>query len=152
MAGSSADFPAAEFRQGIRDAMVMGLPNAVSARPTFRWDDRPTYATTSVTGIPLDLAGAPTANEELPDVQVPCAVELLDANGQPIETPVANFHAARARLTFLDVDWAKLLPGGRRFDSVLIDGNEYRFDVQPPTQGLFDVDIIQVLVAARDES
>lgn len=152
MAGRARDFPAAEFRREIRATMAMGLPNAVAARPTFRWDPRRTYATASSTGVPFDLSAAPLSVEQLPDVQVPCAVEYLDAAGQPIETPVGNFHPDRARLTLLDLDWRRLVVDGRRFDEVVLDGTPYRWDKALPTVALFDVDVHQVVVAARDES
>lgn len=152
MAGRSGDFPAAEFRREIRSAMMMGLPNAATARPTFRWDERPSYASGSSSGVPFNLAEAPVTTATLAEVQVPVAVELLDAGGAAVETPVANFHADAARLTFLDVDWAKVVVDDRPFDTVLLDGNVYHYDKQLPTGALFDVDVIQVLVVARDES
>lgn len=153
MAGASRDFPAAEFRREIRNVMTMAMPSSTSARPTFTWDVRKTYAPQgSSTGTPMDLTTAPATSTALPDVQALCVVELLDAAGDPIETPVGDFEPDQARLTFLDVDWALVVVDGRAFDAVLIDGTPYRWVKRLPTQGLFDVDIIQVLVSARDES
>lgn len=155
MAGNTEDFTAAdaaEFRDAIHVAMKLGTPNDPAAVPTFYWDDEKTYPSASADGQPWVFGAAPETDIKRGPVQAPCAVELLDAAGNVIETPIGDFDADSARLTFLDVDWAKVVIDGKPFDYVTLGGNEYRWGKKLPNFGLGSADVIQVVVNARDES
>ncbi len=144
---SAAD--AAEFESLVTDVMVLGLPNLTADKPTFYWDTDKTFTKASPDGRPLDFTATPATSGTPQDpVQVPCAVELLDSSGSVIETPVGNFNADQARLTFF-ADAYELVAD---FDWCTLGDNRYNWDKRLPTLALGLVDVIQVLVVAPDEA
>lgn len=151
MAGSTADFgatEAAEFIREVTGVMVMGLPNDEADKPTFYWETVKTYAKASVDGRPLNWDSAASTSTLRDPVQAICAVELLDAAGNPVETPVGDFNADQARLTFFADEYAKVAD----FDWVTLGESKYLWSKRLPTLGLGPADIIQVVVSAADES
>lgn len=151
MAGSTADFgatEAAEFIREVTGVMVMGLPNDAADKPTFHWATAKTYAKASVDGRPLTWDSAPTSSTPRAPVQAICAVELLDTAGNPVETPIGDFSADQARLTFFPEEWGKV----ENFDWVTLGPSKYVWGKRLPTSGLGPVDIIQVVVQADDQS
>lgn len=148
MAGSNSSFNAALFRNSIKAAMVMGLPNTVSERATFRWTPEYTYSTSDPGGTPYDLEAIPTATEAPEDVQVDCAVEFVSRANASGGTALGPFDVARAVITVLDTDYASIVGA----DQVLLGGDEYKVDFVAPPMGLFEVTIYQIYCSAVDES
>lgn len=151
MAGEdpTGGFVAAEVREQLRTAMTVGLPNVVAQRPTFRFTPTKTYASADTAGRPWDWTAAPTATDPDPvrePVQVPCAFEV---GGQAVEyRALGALNPSEVTLTLLDEDWAQV----EGFTEVDLGGNAYIFDHVDPPLALFDMDVMQVVVRARDES
>lgn len=146
--GFGAGFDADLFRESIRAAMTMGLPNTVSERATFRWHPQRTFAKSDPTGKPYDLSAAPVSDTTPEDVQIPCAVEFSARPAGSMETALGEFDTSRVIITLLDVDMP-LISGA---DEVILGGNTYDIQFLGPPIGLFDVTVYQLFAIARDES
>lgn len=162
MAGEdpSGAFDADTFREEIRAAMLMGLPENRNMRPIFLFPRERTYDKADKSGVPWDFS-APPVTDTGTDLghaiycgensnEILCTWEAGGGRGgtQSNETPFGDFDALRLVITMLDVDFAKI--GG--FDRVLMSGAEYRYQFDEPRIGLFDVTVHQLVVGARDES
>lgn len=152
MAGTTdsraAGFNPAAFRDAIRFAMHMGLPNATEERATFRWTTVRTYDTADPAGNPYDYTATPATSVAHDDVLIPVAVEFSARPAGSRDTAVGQFDSSRAVITVLDEDYA-LVEGA---DLVLLGGNTYEVEFVGPPLGLFDVTIYQLYCDARDES
>lgn len=146
----ASSFSASEFRDSIRFAMNMGLPENEAERCTFRWTTERTYATADSGGNPYDFSAEPEETITRDDVLVPAAVEFSGgaSGGSTNGTGVGTFFPARATITLLDEDYA-LVEGA---DQVVLGGNTYRVKYVGPPLGLFDVTVYQVFAQAVSES
>lgn len=146
VSGFGENFDSTIFRNNIKNVMRMGAPNAIEERVTFCWPAEKTYVgKVDPSGRPYDLAAATSAVVQKDDIQVDCAVELLDRN--PTGTPIGEFNNPRATITVLDVDYEKI----KGSTIVLIGGNTYDVNYVEPV-GLFDVTIFTIHAQAVDES
>jgi hypothetical protein len=144
--GFGENFNSTVFRNNIKNVMKMGAPNAIEERVTFQWEPEKTYVgKTDPTGRPYDLASATVSTVFKADVQIDCAVEILDRN--PTGTPIGEFNNPRATITVLDVDYESI----KGSTIVLIGGNTYTINYVEPV-GLFDVTIFTLHCQAIDES
>lgn len=143
-------FSAAEFRDNIRFAMRMGLPETESERCTFRWTTERTYATADSGGNPYDFGAEPETTVTHADVLVPAAVEFSGgvSGGSTNGTGVGTFFPTRATITLLDEDYAEV----EGADIVLLGGNTYTVKYVGPPLGLFDVTVYQIFCQAASES
>ena len=148
MAESNPDFDPAGFRDAVRFAMNMGLPNTVSERATFRRSSRKDYAIEDPAGRPYDFTDSPTRTVTQRDVQVPVAVEFAARPSGSFRTTLGEFDSSRAIVTVLDEDYA-LIEGS---DQVLLGGNVYEVQFIAPPIGLFDVTVYQLHCQAVDEA
>jgi len=138
-----------EFRTTIRGVMLMGLPNAVEDRPTFRFEPALVYEDVDYEGSPFEWETVPTGGEESREpVQTLCAVETIGQGEASEGTNIGTFDMNRARLYILDEDWVEISD----FTSVLLSGSEYLRIKELPILGLFDVDVHVVEIRARDEA
>lgn len=144
----AAGFNAAEFRDAIKFAMNMGLPETESERATFRWNVDRTFAVADSGGVPFSKAEVPVTEVEHDDVQVDVAVEFTNVRGADITNAVGQFNTARAVITVLDEDYA-LIEGA---NMVLLGGNTYDIKFVRPPVGLFAVTVYQLDCEARDET
>lgn len=144
----AAGFNASEFKDAIKFAMHMGLPESEAERATFRWDVERTFAVADAGGIPFDKNVDPVSEVSHDDVQVDVAVEFSNVRGQDITTSVGQFTAAHAVITVLDEDYA-LIQGA---NTVLLGGNTYDINFVRPPVGLFSVTVYQMDCTARDET
>lgn len=146
VSGFGENFNSTVFRNNIKNVMKMGAPNSIEERVTFRWPATKTYSVkTDPTGRPYDLASDAASVVEVEDVQVDCAVEILDRN--PTGTPIGEFNNPRATITVLDTDYEQIAGSS----IVLIGGNTYQVNYVEPV-GLFDVTVYTIHVQAVDES
>jgi hypothetical protein len=144
--GFGEGFPSTVFRNNIKNVMRMGAPSAVEQRVTFRWPSKKTFVgKTDPSGRPYDLASATSSVVQKEDVQIDCAVEILDRN--PTGTPIGEFNNPRATITVLDVDYETI----KGSTIVLIGGNTYNVNYVEPV-GLFDVTIYTLHCQAVDEA
>jgi len=146
VSGFGENFDSTIFRNNIKNVMRMGAPNAIEERVTFCWPAVKTYTgKTDPSGRPYDLASAAATVVQKENVQVDCAVEILDRN--PTGTPIGEFNNPRATITVLDVDYETI----QGSTIVLIGGNTYHVNYVEPV-GLFDVTIFTIHCQAVDES
>lgn len=144
----ASGFNAAEFRDAIKFAMRMGLPESVNERATFRWSTEKTYGNADPSGQPYSWSTAPSDVESHPDVQIDVAVEFQRYSSGEGNTSVGQFQTTSVVLTVLDEDYA-LIEGA---DKVLLGGNVYTIEYVAPPFGLFEVTVYQIYLRAEDES
>lgn len=144
----AAGFNAVEFRDAIRFAMHMGLPESTVERATFQWTRLKTYEREDPSGQPYSWAAAPTTDVIHPDVQVPVAMEFQRYSSGEGQTSVGQFQTTSVVLTLLDEDYA-LVAGA---DKALLGDNTYTLEYVAPPLGLFEVTIYQLFMRAEDES
>ena len=146
VSGFGEGFDSTVFRNNIKNVMRMGAPNTVEERVTFRWPSQKTYTVkTDPSGRPYDLASEAATVTQTDDVQIDCAVEILDRN--PTGSPMGEFNNPRATITVLDTDYEEI----RGSTIVLIGGNTYNVNYVEPV-GLFDVTIWSLHCQAVDEA
>lgn len=145
----AAAFKAASFRDAIRFAMTMGLPDAVDQRVTFQWSTKKTFSVPDPAGNPYSWSDTPTKVVTHDDVQVPVAVQFkARATGSADGTPFGAVENPQLILTLLDEDYAQV----EGADLVVADGSTYIVDFIKPPDGLFDVTIYTIYCKAQDES
>ena len=144
----AASFDSTEFRDAIKFAMNMGLPDDETERATFRWTTERTFATADSGGSPFDIHATPVTEVERADVLIDVAVEYGSVRGQDAGTSVGEFTSSRAVITVLDEDYVSIVGA----DMVLLGGDTYDIKFVRPPIGLFDVTIYQLDCEARDET
>lgn len=147
----ASGFDAAQFRDAIKFAMRMGLPDSVPLRATFHWTPNKTYSVTDPSGQPYGWTADSLTSVAPPDVLVDVAVEFQRYSSGEGNTSIGEFQTTSVVLTLLDVDYA-LIAGPPRADIVLLGGNTYVVDYVAPPIGLFDVTVYQIYLRAEDES
>lgn len=140
-------FSAAQFRDAIKFAMRMGMPNATEERLTFKWRRDETYQRQDPAGKPYNWKATPVTDNTPEPVLVDGAVEFSDRNSASSGTAMGRFDTPRATITLLDVDYA-LIEGA---DMVELGGATYQIDFVAPPMGLFDVTVYQIYASAVDE-
>lgn len=152
MAGTTdaraSSFNAAEFRDGIKFAMSMALPDDSSERLTFRWKTDRTFTTADPVGKPYSYSDVPASVVVKDDVQITAGVQFIPKATSAAGNALAAFEAPRVVITVLDDDYDSVSDA----DEVLLDGAVYEVSYWEPPQGLFDVTIYKVHCTARDEA
>lgn len=141
-------FDAARFRDGVKLAMKMGMPEQESEQATFRWTPENEYGSRDAAGRPYSWTAPPSSSVTHEDVIVDVAVEFQRYSSGEGNTSVGEFQTTSVVLTLLDVDYA-LVEGA---DKCLLGGNTYKIDYVAPPIGLFDVTVYQIYCRAEDES
>lgn len=145
MAGTNGGFSAAKFRAGVRFAMTMGAPPAAADQLIFGWNPTvTTVATTDGEGVPFDPTATVTRTT-VPTVKKTCAIEYLDAAGDP--TPFGSVIPSKVRITLLDEEYTAV----RDADFVVVGGDKYLRHHEPPSLGLFEVGVHQIVYIAENE-
>lgn len=144
MAGSLPGFPSDAFRNGIRFAMDMGAPPIEGERATFYFEPQLVYnRPVDDDDVPFDPTS--TVVRETPDpLQVTCAVEYFDAQGNP--SSFGLIVPSRATILLLDEEYqqVKLAIG------VLLRGEKFIYKSTEMPLGLFDVGIYQMHFISED--
>lgn len=144
----AAAFKIDEFRDAIRFAMNMGIPDKESERLTWKWTTDKTYSGADVVGKPYLWNEAPDTTEEHDDVQIPVAVEFIArTTGGVSNTPWGEIENPRLQVTILDEDYEKVVGS----DVIEVDGSIYYIKFVSPPQGLFAGTIYTVHAIAEDE-
>jgi hypothetical protein len=144
----AAGFDGAEFRDAIKFAMGMALPDEESERVTFRWLVDRTYSTADPVGAPYSYDEVPSSTVAKDDVQITCGVSFISRATAAQGNAVAGFESPRVIVTVLDEDYDSVAEA----DEIIFDGSTYQINYWEPPQGLFDVSIYKVHGTARDES
>ena len=87
----SGNFDSVSFKADIRAAMLMGLPNAVEMRPTFRFQDVRVFANVDEEGSPFDWEDDLTGDPPPDPVQALCAVETIGQGEASEGTNIGTF-------------------------------------------------------------
>lgn len=146
MAGTSSQFNADTFREGIRFAMELGAPPDSAQQATFYFPNELVYVGESDDNdIPFD-PDIPVTTSVPDPVQVPCAIQYFDDQGEL--TPFGTVTPARVEVTLLDEDYDEV--AGASY--VVIGGDKYVFRRVEPPSGLFDAGIYVMHFAAESES
>ena len=144
----ASQFSAAKFREAVKFAMKMGLPEDTSERATFQWETVKTYTVTDSSGNPWKHDSPTNSVVTHADVKVDVAVEFIPRTTQASGNAIGDFDSPRAIITILDSDF----PSVSGADKVLLGGNTYKIDFVAPSIGLFDVTVYQIYCSALDES
>jgi hypothetical protein len=146
MAGTSPRFNAAGFRNAIKTAMQMGAPPNEGERATFHFAVQLVY-NGSMDGdlVPFDPTATVTSTEP-PTVQVDCAIEYFDAEGQP--TAFGLLAPSRIAVTVLDVDYEQV----KECSYVVVHGDRYDYRRTEPPNGLFDVGVYTMHFTSNSET
>lgn len=149
----ASGFSAAAFKDAIRFAMNMGLPDTTSERLTFRWTPEKTFATSSPAGNPYDLTDAPTSTDSAADVLVDGAVEFVSRASLGDTSSIGSFENPRLVVTLLDDEYATITDDTLGLpNQILVGGNTYNIDFVAPPIGLFSVTVYQIHCTAIDEA
>lgn len=151
MAGTDARFNANQFRDAIRFAMNMGLPNSTSERATFIWDTKMTFPIADSSGTPFDFSASPGSTITFSDVQIPIAVEPSD-EGDVRAIRIGEMNVPRVTITVLDEDFDQLTQNEVFANKVTFNEAIYKILYVGPPMGLFDVTVYQIYAQAIDES
>lgn len=144
----ASGFDPVAFRDAIKFAMSMGLPDSVPLRATFQWTPDKTYHIADPAGKPYTWTAPPVSNVTHPDVLVDVALEFQRRSSGEGLTSVGDFQTSFVTLTLLDVDYA-LVQGA---DKVQLGGDTYFIEYVAPPVGLFSVTVYQMYCRAEDES
>jgi hypothetical protein len=145
----ASGFDSAVFRDAIRFAMNMGLPDSTEERITFRWTTAKTFTTADSAGKPYRWNDTPSKTVAKDDVQVPAAIEFQSAGvGGTSRTVFGEIQNSKVKVTLLDEDYA-LVEGA---DLIILDGAKYIIDFVKPPDGLFDATIYTIFATAEDEA
>lgn len=136
MAGSDTGFVAAEFREAIRFAMLMGSPNAIQEKATFRWNKAHTFDPQDPARRPYHWNEAVVTDTTPPDVVLDHVAIEYHPSRTNAGTDVGSFVPLKADMTLLDQDFA-LVAGA---DQVIVGGNTWLV-VAITMQALFSVDV-----------
>jgi hypothetical protein len=148
----AAGFNEAGFRDAIKFAMQMGLPEDESLRATFVWSSKKSFASADRAGRPYSFDAEPLSEQNFEAIQVDCAVQWVDRSAQADFNAIGSFDSPRAVLTLLDVDFDKIQVYGVSPDKVLLGGSTYNIQFTEPPVGLFGVTVHRIHIRAEDES
>jgi hypothetical protein len=146
VASTSGDFDAASFRDAIRFVYTMAAAPVSEDQVYFHFESVLVY------NVPVDQDGRPfdpdaTVVRTTPTaVQVPCAVEYVDAENQP--TSFGLLSPSKVKITLLDQDYALV----KDAIYVVIAGDRYNYRRTFPPSGLFDVGLFDMLFVAENET
>lgn len=147
-ASFGAGFDATAFRTAIKNTMMMGLPNAVEKRATFRWKTKKTFDKHDSGGNPYNFESQPLTVTAKDDVQIPVAVEFVDSQALTVANPAGQIESPKIKVTVLDDEF----PSVQGADLIVLDGASYEINFVEPPQGLFTVTIYIIHATAFDES
>lgn len=138
---------AAEFNAGILTAMAVGLSPNTGEQPIFVFADEVTNVSPAdEEEVPFDPSAIPTRVEGNRILNVPCAIEFMDAAGRLVDLGIIS--PTKVRLTLLDAQY-RLVHG---FDHVLIAGDRYNYRLTEPPLGLVDAQVWVVHCTAEDDT
>lgn len=142
-------FDGAAFKTAIRNAMLMGSPNQVEMKATFRWKDEKSYSKAGPGGRSYDLTATPMTDTTPVDVVLDTvAVQFVPRTTLSGGTPVGEFDTPRAVITMFTEEYDQVFGCNR----VLLGTNTYQVDFWAPPTPLFDVDVFHLHVSAVDEA
>ena len=139
------DFDAGVFRESIRFVYTMAAPTVLADQITFFTAPQLVYNTpVDAEDVPFDPAATVTRVQSV-GVQVPCAVEYLDVEGQAIVFGTVT--PSKVVVTLLDEDYQRV----KDVSYVVIAGERYNYRRTEPPSGLFDCGLYVIHFLAENE-
>ena len=149
----ASGFDPALFKDAIRFAMNMGLPDTETERVTFRWTADQTFENDSPSGNPYTWSTSPTTETAPDDVRVDAAVEFVSRASLADQNSIGDFDNPRIVVTLLDDEFETITDDTLGLpDQLVVGGNTYEVDFVAPPVGLFSVTVYQIHATAVDES
>ena len=140
-------FDASRVSGGIYKAMGFGEPTRAADKATFYFRSTltvPPGTAVDEDGVPYDPDVRPTKTTP-PAVQVPCAVEYMDAS--VASETFGEVKPSRLRITLLDTEYQQV----KGFSYVAAGGDKYVYQSTEPPNALGSIDVWTVWAAAEDE-
>lgn len=145
MAGRNSGFDGRQFRDAIKFVYNMAAPPRSEEQAAFYKDSSLVYTgTVDDDNVPFDPSST-VQRVVPPPVHVPCGIEYLDAEGQPV--PFGTVTASRLLLTLLDEDYLKVKDSAY----VVLGGEKYLYQRTEPPTGLFDVGLYTMHFRSENE-
>lgn len=141
-----AAFDRTKVREALLFAMRMGMPNAVNERVTFKWNNAKTFSSEDPAGRPYSWAATPDTEVTTGDVQIECAVEFQSRPAGSRDTPFGQFDTSRGIITMMGEEYDLI----KTADYCTINQSDYDISFPGPVIGLFDLDVVQLYLEARD--
>lgn len=157
----AAFFPEAQFRDSIRQAMKMGMPENPDHQLRWYWNRNRGFDPADGGGNPWswdqeadpDEPGNPVADPEDDGLVVDYAAEFNSSSGLGAGvnnqlTPLGPIDPARMTVTVFDVDWDKI----KTADYAAIGTTRYRIRYEAPPYALFGVTMHDIMLEANDQA
>lgn len=139
-------FDGPRFRNAIRFSFDMGAPPEIADQLTFHFTDAVTFTGHSDGDqVPFNPAEVVSRVTKTP-VQVPCDVQFTAAADTP--TAFGSIVPAKITVLLLDEDYAQVDDAS----FVVINGDRYNRQFVPPSFGLFDVGLHEMVFVAENET
>jgi hypothetical protein len=146
VAGSSASFDGAAFRDAIRQVMELAAPVNQSDQAVFHFaSERSSTAPTDVTGTPFDPSATVTSTAKS-SVSLDCVIEYVDIEDDP--THFGLLSPSKIRILLLDEEYVQV--AGCQY--VVVAGNKYIYRRTDVPVGLYDVGIYTMHFVAENEA
>jgi hypothetical protein len=143
--GIAYNFNAATFRNAIRFVFEMETDPDADNALTFHFEPTITYAGRGDSDkVPFDPAQAPTTIVPVP-IRVPCDVTFTAASDTP--TSFGTVIPAKVTVLLLDEDYAQV----KDATYIVVNGDKYNRLFVPPSSGLFDVGLHEIVFQAENE-
>ncbi len=138
-------FPADKYRNAIRFVFEMESPPEVDRRIQFHFTDTVTFTGPSDSDkVPFDPTQAPIRVIK-PAINVPCDIEFIAAPDEP--TAFGAVIAAKIKVLLLDLDYEQV----KTCSFVILNGDRYNRHYEPPSFGLFNVGLHEMVFVAENE-
>lgn len=145
MAGTQRGFRADKFRTAIRFVFDMAAPPETDYQLTFHFTDTISFVGPSDgDSVPFDPA-EPITRTTQPPIQRPCDVEFLRSTDEV--TAFGVVVPAKLKVTLLDEDYEDV----KAASFVVMGGDRYLRHIEPPSFGLFDVGLHELIFIAENE-
>lgn len=153
-------FNETKFRDAVRAAMQMGMPESDDEKLKWWWKRTRTYEAPDPAGNPYDWTSTPTSDEPSnPDLDdddptsdqhliVDYTWEFSSRPAGSIQTIVGEIDNSRMVVTLFDVDWEEV----KTADYCTVGNSVYHIQFSGPAQGLFGVTMHTVFLVAEDEA
>jgi hypothetical protein len=138
----AAQFPEAEFRDAIRQTMLMGMPESDAEKLVWHWDRQKTWEPQSPSGHPYNLNATPVTDLPGSTAQDPeddglIVDYILEDNNteQTDTTQLGLIDFGKIKITIFDTDWERV----KTADYATIGDTRYQIDTTAPPEALFGV-------------
>lgn len=153
-------FPEAKFRDAIRNAMKMGMPEDEHEQVHWYWKRVKEFVSQDPAKEPYDWTATPVVDDPgNPDIadttdgsdQFLIVDYTLAFQARPagsVSTVLGEIDTTRALIEMFDVDYEQV----KTADYVMIGDSTYRIQFSEPAQGLFGVTMWTVVCEAEDQA